>query len=171
MLKMLVAAIRGNMATIQYFTLETARQLLPELRRLLSNANDELDELSVKLEGAHEAFRDAESELMKVKAPQDDRCDLSSLRQSRKAFEEAVSTLSNIQGMYVDCLHNWLERIGETGVILRDLRSGLIDFPARQGSVDYYLCWRLGERDIDFWHLEEDGFKGRRPLAVLDEYF
>lgn len=160
-----------TMPSAEIFTLEEARSLLPELKRLLSRANDELDNLSIKLEGANQAFAEAEKKLLLVKAPSNEVTDLSALREGRKEFQEAIKCLATIQQKYLDCLTNWLERISKTGVILRDLRSGLIDFPARQGNVDYYLCWRLGERDIDFWHLADDGFQGRKPLAVLDEYF
>lgn len=137
----------------KHFTLQQARALLPKLKRLLSVANDELDELSIKLESASEIYRKAESRLKETKAPSKEVSDLGELRVSRQEFQNAISNLSSLQKQYVDCLTLWLDKISETGVILRDLRSGLIDFPARQGNVEYYLCWRLGEKDIDYWHL------------------
>ena len=50
-------------------------------------------------------------------------------------------------------------------IILRDAITGLIDFHAvGDDGVVYYLCWRLGEPDLAWWHLCEEGFPGRKPL-------
>jgi hypothetical protein len=57
-----------------------------------------------------------------------------------------------------------LEGLAEMGIILRDAESGLVDFPARREGRDVFLCWRLGEERVGFWHPPETGFSGRRPL-------
>jgi len=58
----------------------------------------------------------------------------------------------------------------EQGIVLRDPRRGLVDFPSRHpGGKVVYLCWQLGEQDIGWWHLPEDGFAGRRPLPLPDD--
>jgi hypothetical protein len=50
-------------------------------------------------------------------------------------------------------------------IIVRDPDRGLIDFPARgEDGVVYYLCWVVGEPDLEWWHLPEDGFAGRQRL-------
>jgi hypothetical protein len=50
-------------------------------------------------------------------------------------------------------------------IILRDPEQGIIDFHARgQDGVVYLLCWRLGEDELGWWHLPEEGFAGRKPL-------
>ena len=50
-------------------------------------------------------------------------------------------------------------------IILRDPDQGIIDFHALGADgVVYYLCWRLGEEDLGWWHLPEEGFAGRKPL-------
>jgi hypothetical protein len=57
--------------------------------------------------------------------------------------------------------------IGEVqalGVLVKDLDSGLVDFPARREGEDVLLCWQLGEDEIAFWHGLEEGFAGRKPL-------
>jgi hypothetical protein len=60
-----------------------------------------------------------------------------------------------------------LEELSDQGVILRDPSQGLVDFPSRRPSGRVVLlCWRLGEEDLGWWHLPEDGFAGRRPLPV-----
>jgi hypothetical protein len=52
-------------------------------------------------------------------------------------------------------------------VTLRDIGSGLIDFPALVSGRPVWLCWRLGEGDIDYWHEFDSGFSTRRPIADL----
>jgi hypothetical protein len=57
--------------------------------------------------------------------------------------------------------------IGEVqalGVLVKDLDSGLVDFPAKRDGEDILLCWQLGEDEVAFWHGLEDGYAGRRPL-------
>jgi hypothetical protein len=54
----------------------------------------------------------------------------------------------------------------ELGVQVKDLDTGLVDFPARRGDEDVLLCWRLGEPEVAFWHGPDDGFAGRRPLPL-----
>lgn len=64
------------------------------------------------------------------------------------------------------------ELIGELdtlGVELKDPLSGLLDFRARRGNQEVYLCWRLGEASVDFWHSLDGGFAGRRPMAEFYE--
>jgi hypothetical protein len=56
------------------------------------------------------------------------------------------------------------ERLHELGVVVKDLDEGLVDFPARRGREDVYLCWRVGEEAVEYWHGLNEGFAGRRPL-------
>jgi hypothetical protein len=57
-----------------------------------------------------------------------------------------------------------VEQVLGLGVILRDPETGLIDFPARREGHDAFLCWRLGEERVMFWHSTDTGFGGRKPL-------
>lgn len=61
-----------------------------------------------------------------------------------------------------------LERIHATGCMVKDLEQGLLDFPAMLNNEEVYLCWRLGEDRIRFWHRQDEGFAGRRPLDPRD---
>jgi hypothetical protein len=56
-----------------------------------------------------------------------------------------------------------LERLEEWEVQLRDIATGLVDFPTIMEGGDAWLCWRLGEPEVAFWHSDE-GFAGRRPI-------
>ncbi len=58
-----------------------------------------------------------------------------------------------------------LEELAEGDIVLRDPERGLIDFHAQgPDGVVYLLCWQLGEDDLAWWHLPEEGFAGRKRL-------
>ena len=57
-----------------------------------------------------------------------------------------------------------IERIEEIGCQVKDLETGLVDFPTLYRDKEVYLCWKLGESGIGFWHHVEDGFRGRRAI-------
>ena len=50
------------------------------------------------------------------------------------------------------------------GISLKDRRLGLVDFPSEMNGKRVYLCWRLGEAEVQFWHEEDAGYSGRQPL-------
>jgi hypothetical protein len=54
--------------------------------------------------------------------------------------------------------------IDATGVQVKDLDIGLLDFPCLVGDQVILLCWKLGEKGITHWHGVEEGFKGRKPI-------
>jgi hypothetical protein len=54
--------------------------------------------------------------------------------------------------------------IHERGVIVKDLDTGLVDFPALREGEEILLCWRLGEDEVAYWHGLEEGFAGRKRL-------
>ncbi len=57
-----------------------------------------------------------------------------------------------------------VNQIQETGVLVKDLDIGLIDFPSLLEGEEIYLCWKLGEDRIAFWHGTDEGFTGRKPI-------
>ncbi|HEX4277278.1 MAG TPA: DUF2203 domain-containing protein [Bryobacteraceae bacterium] len=61
-------------------------------------------------------------------------------------------------------LKNAMERIEDLGILVKDLDTGLIDFPTLFRGEEVYLCWRMDESDIDHWHGVNEGFNGRRPI-------
>jgi len=58
-------------------------------------------------------------------------------------------------------------QIDDWGITLREISTGLIDFPALANGRPIWLCWRLGETNIEWWHETNVGFDGRQPLAEL----
>jgi len=61
-------------------------------------------------------------------------------------------------------LKTTLGRIEDRGVVVKDLDVGLIDFPTLYRGQEVYLCWRMDEADIDFWHGTQEGFAGRKLI-------
>ncbi len=65
-------------------------------------------------------------------------------------------------------LSRLVDEIGGHGAQVKDLDTGLIDFPALRQGETVLLCWQLGEDEIGWWHRVDDGFAGRRPLPLDD---
>ena len=61
-------------------------------------------------------------------------------------------------------LDNLARQIRATGAILKDINTGLVDFPTLRDGREVYLCWRYGEGEIEYWHEIEAGFAGRKRL-------
>jgi len=57
-----------------------------------------------------------------------------------------------------------VEYLADRGILLRDPDTGLIDFPAERDGEQVFLCWRLGEGDVEYYHGVHSGFGGRKPL-------
>ena len=62
-----------------------------------------------------------------------------------------------------------VEDLESTGVVLKSLEEGLLDFPSKRFEEEVWLCWKEGEKEIKFWHEKDVGFMGRKPLSVSDE--
>ena len=62
-----------------------------------------------------------------------------------------------------------IEDLESTGVSLKGLDQGLLDFPSRRFDAYVWLCWKDGETEIKFWHDMDSGFNGRKPITVSDE--
>jgi hypothetical protein len=66
-----------------------------------------------------------------------------------------------------DRLDKILHKILETGAQVKDINTGLLDFPALREGQEVYLCWKYGEGQIVFWHEVEAGFAGRQPIDTF----
>jgi hypothetical protein len=57
-----------------------------------------------------------------------------------------------------------LAELHQAGIVVRDIDRGLLDFPAVLDEREVYLCWRVGEDSVGFWHDLDSGFQARQPL-------
>ncbi len=64
-------------------------------------------------------------------------------------------------------LDDLVHRIQDTGVLIKDINTGLVDFPALRQRQEVYLCWQVGEEKIEYWHEVEAGFAGRQPIDTF----
>lgn len=62
-------------------------------------------------------------------------------------------------------LDTLVREINATGAILRDVNTGLVDFPALREGREIYLCWRYDEPAVTHWHELDAGFSGRKLLS------
>jgi hypothetical protein len=129
------------------FTLEEANRLIPRVRELLLTLQDRAARLG-DLQERLNAFRE------RKRRPAEPIADEAQFVQSTLAEAQQLST--SIQSL--------LEEIEKTGCELKDIQMGLIDFRAEREGRTVYLCWRLGEDDIRYWHELHTGFSGRQPL-------
>jgi hypothetical protein len=81
---------------------------------------------------------------------------------------EKLSLVRQEHTRLVQSLKSALDRILETGCVIKDLDVGLLDFPSVIDNEDVYLCWKLGEDRIRFYHRQDEGFAGRKPLDPRD---
>lgn len=132
---------------MRYFTLPEAQSLLPQLREVLDALRRTRDDAALKKTQIDVLWKRLET----------GEAVLSTIGDEQKQMDTLVSKLTAIA-----------EDVEKIGCVLRDVDSGLVDFPARvRGGRTVFLCWRLGEPEIAFWHGTNEGFAGRKPLAQL----
>ena len=130
----------------RYFTLSQAEQLLPEVESAIRDAIESKNGFE-EVEAEWQSFASRVSMLGGVRV---DHTQLSDLRERREACASRIKES--------------VERIQEYGCLVKDLNMGLIDFPTLFRGEEVYLCWKLGESGIQFWHGVTEGFRGRKPI-------
>jgi hypothetical protein len=130
----------------RFFTLQQAEQVLPEVAAAIREA------IAHKAEYERaEAERQSFSQRIAVMGGV--RVDRSQLLERNRRREAAAHHLKEA-----------LEKVQEFGCLVKDLDIGLIDFPTLLQGEEVYLCWKLGEAGIQFWHGVHEGFQGRKPI-------
>jgi hypothetical protein len=66
----------------------------------------------------------------------------------------------------VETMTRKITELEDLGLQVKDLDSGLVDFPAERYGEKVLLCWRYGESEVSFWHKPNEGFNGRKPISV-----
>ncbi len=67
-------------------------------------------------------------------------------------------------------LEKEIQKLEELGCVLKDMNTGLIDFPAVRLGTRVWLCWKLDEPSVSFWHGLNDGYAGRKPVDEKEFY-
>jgi hypothetical protein len=84
------------------------------------------------------------------------------------SFEEYV-TLKQQLNSAITKFYESVEILENTGVVVKSIEQGLLDFPSKRFDEEVWLCWKYGETEIKFWHEKDSGFLGRKPVEVSDE--
>jgi len=80
------------------------------------------------------------------------------------SLKEQIKDMTKHQLQLIEAFQSALKQLEGVGCLLKDLNSGLIDFYSVRDNQPVFLCWKLGEDRIRFWHTLEDGYPGRQPL-------
>jgi hypothetical protein len=145
-----------------FFDLDAANETIPELRTILETLRDERSQLiALRDEFARQAALETTPG-----DPAPARSSEDAVAAARALAEQRRRLRLRMQGV-IDQMQAGVARIDELGVTLREIETGLIDFPALVSGRQVWLCWRLGEGDVEWWHELSDGFGGRRPLVDL----
>jgi hypothetical protein len=132
------------------FTLEEAQSLLPVVESLLKRA--------LEAKGAAQEVEEQISELgRRIYLTGGMRVDVATVSKQRAEVEE-----------HLQRVRESIAEIDSIGVQVKDMDTGLLDFPCKVDDQVVLLCWRMGESAIEHWHTVDDGYKGRKPL---DERF
>ncbi|HET6611000.1 MAG TPA: DUF2203 domain-containing protein [Kofleriaceae bacterium] len=91
---------------------------------------------------------------------------LEGVEDEAEAPAAVIADRARFRGL-AQALKEQIEMILATGCVIKDVESGLVDFPALCEGREVWLCWRLGERGVDFWHEHDRGFADRRPVSEL----
>ena len=129
----------------RYFGIDEANERLADVRPLLEQLRDDRErvaELQAELQRDREANGSAE-------------------------HAEQLAQRQTELRVIVRRMQQSVLEIDGWGITLREISTGLIDFPALANGRPIWLCWRLGEGDIAWWHESNVGFDQRQPLSEL----
>lgn len=118
------------------------------------------------LDRANERIADLDGMLNLLRTQRDELRELKTTFEATGSADDQRRLRLRMQGL-VDQMQASVARIDGWGITLRDIDTGMIDFPALVSGRQVWLCWQLGEDSIAWWHELEDGFAGRRPLMDL----
>ncbi len=83
-------------------------------------------------------------------------------------FENYVILKQKLNSSVTKLYHD-IEDLENTGVVIKSIDDGLLDFPSQRFDDEVWLCWKYGETEIKFWHEKDSGFNGRKPISVSNE--
>ncbi|MGH2353300.1 MAG: DUF2203 domain-containing protein [Chloroflexota bacterium] len=137
----------------RYFTLEQANRLLPRVQRLLEQLQAQASELAMVQQVLAEGVGAAGA----ARGPG------SNGHAGNGAAQRYLGALQRVDAV-LDAMRVPLAELQQIGCELKDIQTGLVDFRTVRDGRAVYLCWRLGEDEIRFWHELDTGFAGRQPL-------
>lgn len=130
----------------RYFTLLEAEAYLPEVEQLLRKCIE-----------AKRAYETAEAEIAAFVRR-------ISFSGGMMVAPDKIAESKRRKQLSIETVQETVQRFEQIGCLLKDVDTGLLDFPTLYRGKEVYLCWKLGESGIGFWHQVEDGFRGRKAI-------
>jgi len=127
-----------------YFTISNANQVLP---------------LVIK---KYKYVLEQKNEIMRIEKQ------LQAQLSTTNTFEDYVALKQKLNKQ-ITKFYQAIEDLENTGVVVKSIDEGLLDFPSKRFDDEVWLCWKDGETEIKFWHEKDVGFNGRKPIDVTDE--
>jgi len=127
-----------------YFTISSANEKLPVIIEKFKNVTY------------------LKNEIMKIEQQ------LSSSLSPTSNFEQYVTIKQKLNSI-VTKFYQAIEDLEKTGVVIKGIDEGLLDFPSKRFDDEIWLCWKQGETEIKFWHEKDIRFSGRKPISVDDK--
>ena len=131
----------------RYFTLHEAESILPLVSEWLESAIDAKEQIGA-IDGEMQELSARVSMLGGIEV---DPGHVTRRKLERKALIESIEAA--------------VREIQSSGCLVKDLDMGLLDFPALLDGVEVYLCWKLGEPKIEWWHSTHEGYSGRHRIV------
>lgn len=131
----------------RYFKREEAEELLPVIASYLQQVREQKQ----KMDSLDKELAQAAARVMMLGGSRPPYRTLAKKKVEREQLERK--------------LQQAVAQIQETGCLVKDLDEGLVDFPCLREGEEVYLCWKLGEERIGYWHRIHEGFAGRKPLG------
>ena len=130
------------LATKKYFSLEEANSLLPKISKILI----QIMKINNSINVLNSVSIDYEDEI--------------------KAVKNDIRMNKNFHRLYYN-LYKKIELLIEIGCIVKDADLGIVDFYSMYEGEEIFLCYKLGEKEIRYWHYPEEGYAGRRSVSEL----
>jgi hypothetical protein len=137
----MLAALKHEREMFTLYTPQTANKALPEVKRMFSGIVVQKNRVMV-LQQELQAIVDSGSDFERF----------------MKKKQELNTAVTN--------LYKAIEALEATGVMLKSVDEGLLDFPSKRFDEEVWLCWKASEDEIKFWHCKDEGFMGRKPLET-----
>lgn len=138
-----------KLARPRYFTAASANRMLPLVRAIVQDIVD----LNHDLQDRGQRLDDLRDSAGSGRRREDD------------LYAEEVAQMQRDLEHDADRLQDYVQELEKLGVQFKDPGKGLVDFPTVIDGKDAFLCWRLGEPEVGYWHPLDGGFLSRRSLT------
>ncbi len=143
-----------NRTPQKYFTVAEANQMLPLIKRIVSD-----------LRQRTQALKQQKAELSDLRQKQESGLESLSADALGKVIGRASELIDDDEELLVECR----QELDSLGLELMSAIDGVVDFPAKLGDRDIRLCWKLGEPAVQFWHEVESDLANCKPITDLPE--